>query len=269
MVMIMKYGRIIWSLGSCVGTNIRMLTLTILWVPFVQGALAQDLTGTTSLALAECLATPAAVLPASAWSFQARPAAFGHVGLSDGAVCFQLPDLHVLSALQGTAGADWTDLHLVLQHRWMITDAFIVGTMTDASWAGARGFASNIGVDLTVHARLLLDPTWSVVCGLDRLLQLHTRFQPPSQALRLGASWEGAVAVSALLSVSAEYGASSALQVTGPLTDALEARGSFTSSPLAVAAAGRLHTTSIPPLTMELRWVADLGLQTSLMVDLP
>lgn len=246
-----------------------MLTLTILWVPFVQGAPAQDLTGITSFGLAECLATPAAVLPASAWSFQARPAAYGHPGLSNGAVCFQLSDLHLLSALEGTVGADWTDLHVLLQHRWMITDAFMVGTMTDATWAGARGFASNIGVDVTVHARLLLDPTWSVVCGLDRLLQLHTRFQPPSQALRLGASWEGVVAVSALLSISTDHGASSVLQVAGALTDAVDARGSFTSAPLTVAAAGRLHTTSLPPLTMELRWVADLGLQTSLMVDLP
>ncbi len=235
---------------------------------FVQGALARDLTGSTTLSLAECLTTPASTLPARPWSFLAEPAAYGHPELSRGAVCAALPSASMLLGVWGTAGAEWTDLHVIAQHRWAITGSFLVGSMADISWSGASGFPQGLGLDLSLHARLLLDPTWSVVCGIDRVLQVHTRFQPPSQALRLGAAWEGAVAASAALAVSADHGASVTAQVATPVSDLVDLRGSFTTAPVSLAIASRVHLHSMPIL-MEVRWVADLGLRTLLAVDLP
>ena len=245
-----------------------MLTMTILWGAFVQGALARDLSGATTLSLAECLSTPASALPPSPWSIMAEPAAYGHSELSSGSVCTSLSDASLLLGVQGTAGGDWTDLRGVVQHRWRITETFLVGSMANASWSGASGFPPDHGLDLTIHARLLLDPTWSVVCGIDRVLQLHTRFQPPSQALRLGASWKGAVAASAQLTVSADIGAVVTGQVAAPISERVRLRGSFSTAPISLAIASQVRLNSIPIL-MEVRWVDHLGMRTLLAVDLP
>ena len=245
-----------------------MLSVTLLWCGFVQGACGQDLTGATALSLSEVRSEPAAALPENHWSFQVEPASYGHASLTEGSVSAAFAPAW-LATVQGTGSELWTHLDAAVQARWFITPAFVIGSMASASWSGAAGFPSNVGGSATIHMTMQLDPTWSVACGLDRLLQVHTRFQPPARTLRLGVSWKGAVTVASGIDVSQADGSMFWISAAAPVTDNVAIRGSVSSNPVSLAMATALSTPSIPPILVQVRWVDNLGMKASFALDLP
>jgi len=246
-----------------------MLALTILWAAFVHPVKSADATGATALSLQEHLQAPAAPYAASWCSATVRPAAYGLSALSRGSLVAAWSEGALCVGVDGMAGGGWTDLSVVGSVRIPITSALALGLRGSAFRRGAVGFESTLGGGLSTQIRLLLDPTWSVVCSVDDLLQLHTRFQPPSGTLRLGAAWEGAVTASAVASVQAEGAPDLHLAVLVPISTGVDLRARTGTAPLRLAAAVRLAVPSIPVLAVDVEWVGSLGMRTTWSIDLP
>ncbi len=246
-----------------------MLVLTILLAAFVHPALAADATGATALSLLEHLLAPAAPYADSWCSATIRPAAYGLSALSRGSLAAALSDGSVCFGLDGMAGGGWTDLSIVAAVGIPITTGFRFGARGSVFRRGADGFAPTMGGVVSTQVHVILDPTWSVVCSVDDLLQLHTRFQPPSGTLRLGAAWEGAVTASAVASVQAAGAPDLHLSVLAPVSPNVHLRARTGTAPLRFAAAVRVAVASVPLLSVDVEWVGSLGMRTTWSIDLP
>lgn len=244
-----------------------MLVLTILSVAFVHPVRAVDVTGATALTLSDRLLAPSAPYEASWCTVTLKPAAYGLAALSRGSVVAAWWQGDLCAGLEGMAGGGWTDLSLITTLRIPFTTAFSFGFRGSAMRRGADGFAPVVGGALSPHVRIILDPTWSVVCSVDDLLQFHTRFQPPSGTLRLGAAWEGAVTASAVISVSAVSAPDLQMSAVASVRPELDLRARIGTAPLRVAAAVRLAVASLPGVTADVEWVGPLGVRSTWAID--
>lgn len=246
-----------------------MVVLTILLAGFVHPAWSADATGATAISLSERFGAPSAPFTLSSAAVAAQPLAYGLPELSAGRLSAAWLGGDLCAALEGSAGGGWMDLGLLAAVRLPITRQFNVGLGGSIVHQGATGFATVTEGTLSIQARIILDPTWSVVCSMDNVLQFHTRFQPPSGTLRLGAAWEGAVTASAVASIGAAGAPDLHVSMLTALTDDVGVRARFGTAPMRVAGAIRLFVPELTSVAVDVEWVASLGVRTTWTVDLP